>query len=509
MQHVNTALLSVSDKSGLVEFASRLVRVGVSLLSTGGTAEVLRQAGLPLQDVAEVTGFPELLDGRVKTLHPKIHAGILALRDNPTHQQQMAEHGIQPIDLVVVNLYPFQASVARGAGRQEIVENIDIGGPALIRAAAKNSDWVGVVVDPADYDLAASEIERQGGLSGASLARLARKAFEHTAAYDAAIATYLQEQAAAQAFPETLLLAALRRAELQYGENPHQQAALYQFGATPRGILAAEQLAGPLMSYNNYLDAEAAYGLVAEFEECAAVIVKHNNPCGVALAASPLQAYQRAYEADPTSAFFGAVVALNRPVDMPTAEAIGSILADLVIAPAYAPEAIEHLGKRKKRRVLRLPLPLEREKWLVRGISGGLLLQHPDADFAAKWEPATSHIPTAAQERDLRFAYTVVKHVKSNAIVVAKEGVTLGIGAGQMNRVGSMRIALAQAGEAARGAVAASDGFFFPDTVEEAARAGIVAIAQPGGSVKDSEVIEAAERLGISLILTGTRHFRH
>ncbi|MDN5327257.1 MAG: phosphoribosylaminoimidazolecarboxamide formyltransferase / cyclohydrolase [Moorella sp. (in: firmicutes)] len=509
------ALISVSDKTGLVELARGLVELGWELLSTGGTARTLTAAGLPVTEVAAVTGFPEILDGRVKTLHPKIHGGILA-RPTPEHLAQLQEQGIKPIDLVVVNLYPFRETIARpGVTPAEAIENIDIGGPAMVRAAAKNHERVGIVVDPASYDEVLTELREKGSLSPETRRRLAAAAFAHTAAYDAAIAAYFQRlMRNEEPFPASFILSGEKVQDLRYGENPHQGAAFYRLPAPPPGTLAgARQLQGKELSYNNLMDLDAAWNLACDFKEPVVAIIKHTNPCGVARASTPAAAYRLAYAADPVSAF-GGIVACNRPVDGEMAWAMTEIFLEAVIAPSFTPEAMAIL---KSKSNLRLLAAGERagcrtQEYQVRPVSGGFLVQEPDYHVLEpeSLKVVTARKPEAKEMADLLFAWQVVKHVKSNAIVVARDGVTLGIGAGQMNRVGAARIALEQAGARAKGAVLASDAFFpFGDTVELAAGAGITAIIQPGGSIRDEESIKAADAAGIAMVFTGIRHFRH
>ncbi|MBC7106053.1 MAG: bifunctional phosphoribosylaminoimidazolecarboxamide formyltransferase/IMP cyclohydrolase [Firmicutes bacterium] len=507
------ALLSVSDKEGIVDFARGLVELGFEVVSTGGTARQLREAGVAVRYVGEVTGFPEILDGRVKTLHPAVHGGILARR-TPEHLSQLEAHGIAPVDLVAVNLYPFAATVARpGVSLEEAIENIDIGGPAMIRAAAKNYEHVIVVVNPRRYP-AILEALRGGGVDLSLRLELAAEAFAHTAAYDGTIAHYLGGLCEGREFPVEFTLAGERVLPLRYGENPHQRAAFYrEVPAVGAGVATARQLQGKELSYNNILDLHAALELVREFREPTAAIIKHNNPCGVATAAEPAAAYRRAFEADPVSAF-GGIVAFNCTVDEAAAREMAEIFLEAVIAPDFTPGALEVLGRKADLRVLSTG-PLDSgpgHRYEVRQVRGGFLVQETDREV---WRDedlrvVTRRQPTPEEWADLRFAMTVVKHVKSNAIVVVKDRQVLGVGAGQMNRVGAARIALAQAGERARGAVLGSDAFFpFPDTVEEAARAGIAAIAQPGGSLRDRESVEAADRLGLAMVFTGMRHFRH
>jgi phosphoribosylaminoimidazolecarboxamide formyltransferase/IMP cyclohydrolase len=519
---IRRALISVSDKEGLVPFARALVARGVALVSTGGSARALEEAGLPVSEVASVTGFPEMLDGRVKTLHPAVHGGLLARRDRPDHLASLAAHGIGEIDLLVCNLYPFAATVASGAAREASIENIDIGGPALIRAAAKNHDFVTVVSDPSDYDTVLGEIANIGGVGLALRRRLARKAYALTAAYDAAISLWFARDEGVT-FPETLVGAAQLVAQTRYGENPHQRAALYRTGDTRPGVATARQIQGKELSYNNYADADAAYELVAEFAEPAVAIVKHANPCGAATGANLREAWDKALACDPVSAF-GGIVALNRKLDAATAEAIAKIFVEVIIAPEADPDALAILARKEALRLLLadgLPDP-KAESWTTHEIAGGLLIQERDRVAASRdgLTVVTKRAPTDAEIADLLFADTVAKHVKSNAIVFARGGATVGIGAGQMSRVDSVRIAAQKAAEAAenaglpepatRGSVVASDAFYpFADGLEEAIKAGATAAIQPGGSRRDPEVIEAADRAGIAMVFTGIRHFRH
>jgi phosphoribosylaminoimidazolecarboxamide formyltransferase / IMP cyclohydrolase len=521
-QQIRRALLSVSDKNGLAAFAAPLAARGVTLISTGGTARALQVAGLPVTEVAEVTGVAEFLDGRVKTLHPAIHGGLLARRDRPDHLGALAERGIAPIDLVVCNLYPFATALAAGAGAEACLENIDIGGVALIRAAAKNHDAVTVATDPGDYDRLLAAITAGDGDVGAGLRReLAGKAFALTGAYDAAIATWLTGGDAA--FPERLVLTGQLVERLRYGENPHQKAALYRTGERRPGVATARQLQGRELSYNNYADADAAFAIAAEFDAPAAVIVKHANPCGVAVRASLCAAWESALACDPVSAF-GGVVALNRPLDPLTAEAIAKLLIEIVIAPAAEPEAAAILARRPALRLLvtgAMPDPAAPAREF-RSLHDGILLQECDGRSTAadSLQIVTRKAPSAAEIADLLFADKVAKHVKSNAIVFARDGATVGIGAGQPSRVDSAKIAVAKsldmqraAGLAeppTRGAVMASDAFFpFADGLETGIAAGITAVIQPGGSRRDAEIIAAADRAGIAMVFTGLRHFRH
>ena len=513
LRPVRRALISVSDKAGLIPFAQALARHKVTLVSTGGTAKALADAGLAVEDVASVTKFPELLDGRLKTLHPTIHGGILAKRDERAHMDAIAKHGIAPIDLVVVNLYPFAATVARGAPFDDCVENIDIGGPSLIRAAAKNHADVVVVTDAADYETIIRELDAHKGATTLTLRRdLAQRAFARTAAYDAEIAWWLARQAG-DAYPEALILAAARKQTLRYGENPHQHAAFYVGGAARKGVATARQLQGKELSYNNLNDTDAAFELAAEFAEPAVVIVKHGNPCGVAVGDNLRAAWDKALATDPTSAF-GGIVAVNRPLDASTAEAIGQLFMEVVIAPAVEDAALAALKKKNALRVLAtggMPDPAEAGVTL-KSVAGGYLLQTRDAGRVSEnqLKTVTKRAPSRQEIADLVFAFRVCKHVKSNAIVFAKGGATVGVGAGQMSRVDSVRVAAQKGGAATKGSVIASDAFFpFADGLEAAIAAGATAAIQPGGSVRDAEVIAAADKAGIAMVFTGMRHFRH
>lgn len=528
MTPVRRALISVSDKTGVVPFAQGLLRLGVQIVSTGGTARLLRAHRLAVQDVADVTGFPEMMEGRVKTLHPKVHGGILAKRDRPLHVRQARAHGVDFIDLVVVNLYPFEATVRDGAATlEEAVEQIDIGGPALLRAAAKNFQAVGVVCDPARYPAILEELQRQGGrLTEPTRRALAVEAFAHTAWYDSAIHLHLRAQSPdpPAALPARLVIQAVKLQDLRYGENPHQRGALYRtvppLGVpgpanplTPTGMAAAVQLHGKPLSCNNLLDLSAASALAREFRDPCAVIVKHTTPCGVACAPSLRLAFQRAYACDPVSAF-GSIIGLNRTVDIGTARALlRSEFLECVAAPGYQAAALQVLQRKKNLRVVRVPAWAGSRRGLdIKTIAGGLLVQDLDPLGAepARWRTATCRAPTTAQRRALTFAWLVAKHVRSNAIVVAHGTQTVGIGAGQTSRVDSAASALKKAGRRARGAVLASDGFFpKPDGVQVAVRAGVRAIVQPGGSIRDAQVIAAADRGRIAMLLTGRRHFRH
>ncbi|MTH54191.1 bifunctional phosphoribosylaminoimidazolecarboxamide formyltransferase/IMP cyclohydrolase [Bacillus mangrovi] len=510
---IKRALISVSDKENLIPFAKRLTELGVEVISTGGTKKMLQEAGVSATGISEVTGFPEIMDGRVKTLHPAIHGGLLAVRDNESHMNQLKENGIKPIDLVVVNLYPFKETISKPDFTfAEAVENIDIGGPGMLRASAKNHGDVTVVVDPADYDTVLEQVEKDGDTSLDLRRRLAAKVFRHTAAYDALIAEYMTS-AAGEENPDTLTVTYEKKQDLRYGENPHQQAVFYQTPLKRKASIAeAKQLHGKELSYNNIKDADAALQIVREFEAPAAVAVKHMNPCGVGTAETISQAYQRAFDADPTS-IFGGIVALNREVDAATAEMLHEIFLEIIIAPSFSDGALEILKAKKNIRLL----TVEREekaapaKQLV-SVAGGLLIQDEDTltlEDAVVSIP-TKREPTEQEWKDLKLAWKVVKHVKSNAIVLAKDEMTVGIGAGQMNRVGSAKIAIEQAGVKAEGSAMGSDAFFpMGDTVEAAAKAGVTAIIQPGGSIKDEESIRAADEHGITMVFTGIRHFKH
>ena len=518
---IRRALLSVSDKTGLVDFARALAGHGVELLSTGGTATALRDAGLDVVDVSEHTGFPEMMDGRLKTLHPKVHGGLLALREDARHQSSADEHGITPIDMVVINLYPFEATVAAGRPRPDIIENIDIGGPAMVRSAAKNHAYVACVTDLADYAALAEEMAaHQGRLSLNTRRRLAAKAFQATASYDSAIASWFAFTDQGQRFPARLPLTMTLASELRYGENPHQTAALYK--TRGEGIVGAELVQGKPLSYNNINDAEGALGLIAEFRDGppTVAIIKHSNPCGVASASSIVEAYLAAKATDPVSAF-GGIIALNRALDGPTAEAITELFTEVIIAPDADAEALSVVARKKNLRLLLCPLPDPKRAGLVmRSVSGGMLVQSRDNILFDDLKVVTKREPTEAELADMRFAWTVAKHVKSNAIVYAKDGSTAGIGAGQMSRVDSCRIAAWKARDAAEtagiaeprtiGSAVASDAFFpFADGLIAAAEAGATAIIQPGGSVRDAEVIAEADARGLAMVFTGVRHFNH
>ena len=525
-----TALLSVSDKTGIVEFATALQRAGVRLLSTGGTAKLLAEAGLPVTEVAEVTGFPEMLDGRVKTLHPRIHGGLLARRDQPAHMAALAEHGIGAIDLLVVNLYPFAQATARAdCSFDDAIENIDIGGPAMLRAAAKNWADVAVLIDPADYAGVLAELQ-QGAIAKPTRLRLATKAFAHTAAYDGMIANYLSalpQGAEADGaavpqraeFPDVLSLQLQRTQTMRYGENQHQAAAFYRDAEPAAGTLAGwRQLQGKELSYNNLADADAAWECVKSFDVPACVIVKHANPCGVAVGADAAQAYEKAFKTDPTSAF-GGIIAFNRPLDAAAAALVARQFAEVIIAPRIDDGARELFAAKANLRLLEVPLPDAGDsggnRWDFKRVGGGLLVQSADVKqlSASELKIVSRRAPTEQQLRDLRFAWQVAKFVKSNAIVFCGGGMTLGVGAGQMSRIDSARIAGIKAGHAGlslKGSAVASDAFFpFRDGLDAVADAGATAVIQPGGSVRDEEVIAAADERGLAMVFTGVRHFRH
>ncbi|MBF0859818.1 bifunctional phosphoribosylaminoimidazolecarboxamide formyltransferase/IMP cyclohydrolase [Gluconobacter sp. LMG 31484] len=518
---VRRALLSVSDKTGLIELGRALAAHGAELLSTGGSAKALREAGLTVKDVSEHTGFPEILDGRVKTLVPQVHGGILGRRDLPAHVAQMAEHDIAPIDLVCVNLYPFAATVASGAGDEDCIENIDIGGPAMIRAAAKNFDHVAILTDPQQYAAVIASLE-QGGTGLAERRNYAACAYAHTAAYDSMISRWFAKQAG-EILPPVLTLSGTRDDLLRYGENPHQKAAFYRDGSQRPGVATARQLQGKALSYNNINDTDAAFEAVAEFDDPTVVIVKHANPCGVASAATLEQAWIAALRCDPVSAF-GGIVALNRTLNGATAQRISKIFTEVIVAPDADPDAIELLSRKKNLRLLLtegMPDPTA-EGLAFRSVAGGFLAQSRDAGRVteADLKVVTKRAPTAKEMKDLLFAFRVAKHVKSNAVIYVRNGATVGIGAGQMSRVDSARIAARKSEDAAKeagehepltvGSVAASDAFFpFADGLESVIAAGAVAVIQPGGSIRDQEVIDAADAAGIAMVFTGMRHFRH
>ncbi|MBI5493045.1 MAG: bifunctional phosphoribosylaminoimidazolecarboxamide formyltransferase/IMP cyclohydrolase [Deltaproteobacteria bacterium] len=527
MKRIRRAIVSVTDKTGVAEFVKELAGFGVEIISTGGTAEILKKAGVNVIPISSYTGFPEMLDGRLKTLHPKIHGGILGIRDNPTHQKEMETNGILPIDMVVVNLYAFEDTIARGCTLEEAIENIDIGGPTMIRASAKNHNDVAVVVDPADYSGIIKEMrEKKGMLSKATRFSLAKKVFQITARYDAAISNYLgavpelPEVEATKKFPDTFTVQFEKVQDLRYGENPHQAAAFYRRRVKGRaGLTDAKKLQGKELSFNNILDLNAALTIAAEFHEPAAVIIKHNNPCGTAISKGGiLAAYRLAYECDKTSAF-GGIVGFNRKVTKEMAEELNKIFLEAVIAPGFEGDALKVFSSKKNLRVMDAgevtpgAQSFGPEDFDMKRVSGGALLQTLDIESASDLKTVTKRGPDDKELEDLLFAWNVCKHVKSNAIILANNGRTVGIGAGQMSRIDSTRIAVMKANDAGltvEGSVMASDAFFpFRDNVDMAAKHGITAIIQPGGSIKDEEVIKAADEHGIAMIFTGIRHFRH
>ncbi len=523
MSKIQRAILSVTDKSGLVDFARKLAEFGVELVSTGGTAKLLRESGVAVKDISELTGFPEMLDGRVKTLHPKVHGGILHRREDSSHRAAVAEHGIPAIDMVVVNLYAFEKTAAKpGVHFEELIENIDIGGPSMIRSAAKNFQDVAVVTSPSDYGAIAEEMAGSGGTPSLSMEtkwRLAQKAFATTAAYDSAIASTLErvggnfelhpfELKPAQGFPQNLRLSFRKVMDLRYGENPHQKAAMYadESGA---GVANARQLQGKELSYNNIVDRQAAWDLAQEFEEPVCAIIKHTNPCGTATGKTLAEAYVRALECDPVSAF-GGVIGVNRVVDAAAAREMAKLFLEVIAAPAIDEGAKAAFASKKNLRLVEVPAG--QQNWVLKNISGGILVQDADLHTLAEGDlkVVTKRAPTPEEKRALLFAWKVCKHVKSNAILYARDGQTVGVGAGQMSRVDSCKLGAMRAQLPLKGTVAASDAFFpFPDGVEEIAKAGATAIIQPGGSVRDQEAIDAADRLGLAMVFTGVRHFRH
>ena len=519
MGKIARALISVSNKNGILDFARGISKLGIEILSTGGTAKMLRDAGVAVKDVSEFTGFPEMLDGRVKTLHPKVHGGLLGRRNNPEHMRQWKENGIQPIDLVVVNLYPFEQTVAKpGCTLEDAIENIDIGGPTMLRSAAKNYTDVAVVVSPRDYDRVLEEIQKTGEVSAKTRFELCRTVFLHTARYDSAISAWLDSQVPADEktrFPNILTLQFEKAQNLRYGENPHQQGAFYrEFGRKEPSVSSAKQLQGKEMSFNNFLDANSALELVKEYDQIAAVIVKHNNPCGVGTASALVDAYRKARDCDPVSAF-GGVIAFNHMVDYDTAKELTSTFVEVVVAPEFAPDALDELKKKKDLRLLDVGPKVSGapEGMDLKKVVGGLIYQDRDlgkiVDVKAL-RVATKRKPTDDEYEALAFAWKVCKHVKSNAIVFTTRDRTIGIGAGQMSRLDSVKIAKIKAQFPLAGTVLASDAFFpFRDGLDEAAKAGVTAVIQPGGSLKDEEVIKAAEEHGIAMIMTGMRHFRH
>ncbi|MCA1578898.1 MAG: bifunctional phosphoribosylaminoimidazolecarboxamide formyltransferase/IMP cyclohydrolase [Acidobacteria bacterium] len=514
MNAIKRALISVSDKTGIIDFARELKHFNVEIISTGGTAKALREAAIEVRDISDVTGFPEMMDGRVKTLHPRVHGALLGLRDNPEHVAAMNQHGIEPIDMVVVNLYPFAETINRqGVTREEAIEQIDIGGPAMIRSAAKNSDAVAVVVDPAQYPLVIQELQQHGGaISIPVLQRLAAEAFQHTAQYDAVVSSYL---AGSTLMPARMTLSLTKLADLRYGENPHQVASLYQsqMGQTQNGggLANATILSGKEMSFNNYVDADAAWQLVCDFRDTACAIIKHTNPAGVGLGQTSADAYVKALATDPVSAF-GGIVAFNTRVDEAAAQEVTKIFTEVVIAPDYDAAALELLQTKKNLRVIRMSSVARAEELQFRQISGGMLVQSADVHELSKHDLkiVTERQPTDEEIRALLFAWTVCKHTKSNAIVYARTDQTVGVGAGQMSRVDSVKIGAMRAQLPVARSVLASDAFFpFRDGLDEAARHGITAVIQPGGSMRDKEVIAAANEHGLAMVFTGVRHFKH
>jgi len=516
MSKIQRAILSVTDKSGLVDFAHKLIAFGVELVSTGGTAKLLRESGITVKDISELTGFPEMLDGRVKTLHPKVHGGILHRREDSGHLAAVAEHEIPAIDMVVVNLYAFEKTAAKpGVAFDELIENIDIGGPSMIRSAAKNFQDVAVVTSPSDYDTIAQEMGYSAGaLSRETKWRLAQKAFATTAAYDSAIASTLERVgndfrlSAAQDFPQNLRLTFQKVMDLRYGENPHQRAAMFK-DASGKGVAHGRQVQGKELSYNNIVDLQAAWDLAQEFDDPFCAIIKHTNPAGAATGKTMAEAYLRALECDPVSAF-GGVIGVNRTVDAAAANEMVKLFLEVIAAPAFHEDAKAIFASKKNLRLVEVPAG--EQNWVLKNVSGGMLVQDADLHKLAESDlkVVSKRPPTPEEKRDLLFAWKVCKHVKSNAILYARDGQTLGVGAGQMSRVDSCKIGAMKAQLSLQRSVAASDAFFpFPDGVEEIAKAGATAIIQPGGSMRDAEVIEAADRLGLAMILTGVRHFRH
>jgi len=516
VRRIARALISVYDKTGIVEFARALADLNVEIVSTGGTSRLLLQNGIKVREVSELTGFPEILDGRVKTLNPRVAAGLLAIRDNADHMKQVADHGLPLIDLVCVNLYPFVKTIARpDVQLEDAIENIDIGGPSMIRAAAKNFQDVAIVTSPGDYSAVVRSLTAGNGiLSRETLFDLARKAFLCTARYDSQIAQYLSNIGIGATFPPNIFMDFERITDLRYGENPHQRASFYRWGEqSPAGLAAAKQLQGKELSFNNIVDLEAAWNLVQEFDAPACCIIKHTNPCGTATASSLREAYLKAYEADSVSAF-GSIIALNRRVDVDTATELAKLFVEGIVAPGYEPQAMPVLAAKKNLRVMEAKPGINAGGWdrfEIKRISGGILIQDSDTQLLGpESRIVTKRKPSSIEEQDLQFAWRVVKHVKSNAIVLAQGGRTVGVGAGQMSRVDAVKLSIEKAYPTAKGAVLASDAFFpFRDGVDEAARAGVTAIIQPGGSMRDPEIIEAADEHGISMIFTGLRHFKH
>lgn len=507
------ALVSVSDKEGIIPFVKALVDLGVEVVSTGGTKKAIEEAGIPVIGISEVTGFPEILDGRVKTLHPNIHSGLLAIRDKKEHMEALEEHNITPIDLVVVNLYPFQQTIEKkNVAFEDAIENIDIGGPSMLRAAAKNHAYVTVVTDPSDYEKVVAEVKENGDTTKETKRLLAAKVFRHTAAYDALISQYLTKEVGEED-AESLTVTYNKIQSLRYGENPHQKATFYQKPLGAKCSIAnATQLNGKELSYNNINDANAALRIAKDFKEPAVVAVKHMNPCGVGAGETIEQAYDRAYEADPVS-IFGGIICANREIDEQTAAKMKEIFLEIIIAPSFTEKALEMLTTKKNLRLLTVDFDAEDEKETqFTSITGGLLVQEEDSYTIdhAELKVVTKREPTEKEWEDLKLAWKVVKHVKSNAIVLAKDQMTIGVGAGQMNRVGAAKIAIEQAGEKVKGSALGSDAFFpMDDTVEAAAKAGVTAIIQPGGSIRDEDSIKKADEYGITMVFTGIRHFKH
>lgn len=511
------AIISLTDKTGIVEFARGLIKLDFEIISTGGTAKVLSDAGIPVIPISDVTGFPECLDGRVKTLHPNIHAGVLAMRSKPEHMAQLEKLGVNTIDVVAINLYPFKATLLKeGSTREEMIENIDIGGPTLLRAASKNYTDVTVIVDPSDYDSVLAELNENGNTSVNTRLKLAYKVFEHTAAYDALIASYLRRETGSSLFPEKLTLTFEKAQEMRYGENPHQNAAFYreigkEFSGT---ISAAKQLHGKELSFNNINDANGALETIKEFSEPCVVALKHANPCGIGVADSIYGAYMKAYEADPVS-IFGGIVAANREIDADTANEIAKIFIEIVIAPSYTDEALEILSRKKNIRILSLPdiaSPAPSDMLDYKRVGGGLLVQEADNCVydEADLKVVTKAQPTKEQLADMEFGMKAVKRTKSNGIVLVKDGATVGVGPGQTNRITALEIAIKYAGDKAKGSILASDAFFpFSDCVEAAEKAGIAAIVQPGGSIRDQDSIDYCDKVGMPMVFTGKRHFKH
>jgi phosphoribosylaminoimidazolecarboxamide formyltransferase/IMP cyclohydrolase len=515
VKRIERALISVYDKTGIVEFARGLAGLSVEIISTGGTSRLLASNGIPVREVSDLTGFPEILDGRVKTINPRIAGGLLAVRENAEHMQQVGEHKIPLIDLVCVNLYPFVETIRKpGVQFHEVIENIDIGGPSMIRAAAKNFQDVAVVTAPEDYTSVLEALKSGNGVLGRDmLFDLARKAFLCTARYDGQIAQHLSQVGNEGNFPPNIFMDFEKISNLRYGENPHQRAAYYRWGGqAPHGLASARQLQGKELSYNNLVDLQAAWDLIHEFDRPACCIIKHTNPCGTAVGDSLQEAYLKAYEADPVSAF-GSIIALNRVMDAGTATEISKLFVEAIISPGYQPEAVSIFGAKRNLRILEVGSDALGSDWArfeIKRVAGGLLLQDPDQVLLGEERVVTARRPTEKEQADLQFAWRVAKHVKSNAIVLAEGGRTVGVGAGQMSRVDSVKLSIEKARPSAKGAVLASDAFFpFRDGIDEAAKAGITAIIQPGGSVRDAEVIDAANQHQIAMIFTGLRHFKH